>query len=44
MPVVEYKDGAKYEKSEVATISDKKLEDNLFEVPKGFTKVSLFDR
>ncbi|UCH84609.1 MAG: DUF4412 domain-containing protein [Candidatus Latescibacterota bacterium] len=42
--VVEYKDGVKYEKSEVTAISEKKLEDELFALPKGLTKVSLFER
>jgi hypothetical protein len=42
--VVEYKEGAKFEKSEVTSIGNKKLEGDLFALPEGFTKVSLFDR
>lgn len=42
--VVEYKNGVKFEKSEVQAVTDKKLDDDLFVVPTGFTKVSMFDR
>jgi len=42
--VVEYKEGVKFEKSEVSSINNKNLEADLFTIPQGFTKVSLFDR